>query len=113
MTYSKISAEDVYRAFVGAEVCIMSDSGLMPVRLVAERLKTSRYQAYKQIRELVRQGILKTEFEYFDTDDDYSLPYRGFVLTQKGRETDYYKEQAEREIEYINETFNKRGGETE
>lgn len=106
VSYNKITERDIYEVLVEADVCVKPYGYVTPVRLIAQRLKTSRYQVQKHLKELVKRGVAIADYECIYSEDETIPPCRGFALTDKGRETEYYKERQRQEHEYINELIN-------
>lgn len=62
----------------------------LPATVIAHTLNISAYQCRKQMRQLVAEGLAVRTSCTLD-GDDYILPYNGFLITEKGRDTDIYR----------------------
>ena len=106
MKYKKISKDDVYKVLVNVRIDI---SGFNCINLVniASFLDTSRYQVKKYIKELKNDGMVKLiYFSYIDYYGEENIPpYWGYRLTEKGEDTDYFREAEKRELKLIEECF--------
>lgn len=106
MKYKKVTKQDVYEVLVSVALDLSSHCGdPINVRNIASLLKTSRYQAKKYIDELKKDGLVKLTCFAIPSDDELYPPYWGYVLTQKGASTDYYKEAENRHLALLKECF--------
>lgn len=76
-----------------------------PARLIAEQTKVSISTARRRLRELKKQGLAKTTFEPPDEDSENWLPYWGWTITQKAKETEEYKAAWEEERKICQKVF--------
>lgn len=67
-----------------------------PAWAIAKRAGISLSTARRRLRKLKKEGLARTFSEKADEDSKYSLPYHGWGITEKARETEEY-EKAERE----------------
>ena len=108
--YEKISEEDIIKLIINTTI-ISIDSGpdIISPSNIASLLKTSRYQVNKHIKTLVSSKIIYYNSIVIGYEDDYSFPYNGYGLTEKGREkySEYIKKRREEELKLIEECFNK------
>lgn len=104
MKYKKITCDDVYKVLVRVHLNIMG-FGCINVINIASLLKTSRYQAKKYIDELKRDGMVELECINLSDDEELYPPYWGYMLTEKGRDTGYYRKSEEKEIALIKGIF--------
>lgn len=109
MKYKKISKGDVYKRMVGISLNFMNPTGgAINIKNLAHLLNTSRYQVKKHIDELKKDELVELKciaIPYDEHESDPYPPYWGYVLTEKARQTEYYKEQEEKENQLIQEYF--------
>ncbi|QOY37644.1 hypothetical protein AWH56_008705 [Anaerobacillus isosaccharinicus] len=105
MKYKKITQDDVYRKIVAISVNVMNSFHAINISNLASLLGTSRYQVKKYIDELKNKGFVELKCFNLSTDEELYPPYWGYHLTEKGRDTDYYREQERQEEELIKECF--------
>ena len=107
--YARISKDDVYEKMVSCSLDFMNPiGGAINLKNLAELLKTSRYRVKKYIDELKIEGLVELKcvaIPYDEYESDAYPPYWGYVLTEKGRKTKYYKEQEKIEYELIKKHF--------
>ena len=113
MKYKKITKEDVYSVLVSVAVDFLNPTfGLISLVEIAGFLKTSRYQVKKYMNILKVEGMVELDmyieqsscYEYDDCDS--GLPYWGYRLTKKGRDTAIYKDRNKEASEIFNNSFN-------
>lgn len=92
MKYSKINKDDVLKF-------LCTTCGYpCPAHFIAEIRNTSMYQVRKNLKQLKEEGYVK--IISISVGDDFNLPYRGFHITDKTRETEIYKQASKKEDEY-------------
>ena len=62
----------------------------LPTTVIAQCLNISVYQCRKAMRQLVAEG-LAVRSSCPSESEDCSLPYHGFLITEKGRDTDIFR----------------------
>ena len=90
---TKTTKQDKLKVF--RELCrhdndLMSCWVPLPTTVIAECLHISLYQCRKLMRQLVEEGLAVRSSCPSDNEDS-SLPYHGFLITEKGRDTDIYR----------------------
>ena len=71
----------------------------IPARFIAESTGVSLSTARRRLRELKATGMAKTFCESPDSDCEFPLPYWGWGITDKARETEEYKKAYSEELE--------------
>lgn len=71
----------------------------IPARFIAEYTNVSLSTARRRLRELKEAGLAKTFCEAPDSDCEFALPYWGWGITDKARETEEYKKAYSEELE--------------
>ena len=78
----------------------------LSAKCISETLKISRYKCLKCLHELREQGLVKVaRYRHYD---DYSEEYWlvcGWEITDKGKQTDMYIEEKEKNDKIIEEIF--------
>lgn len=106
MRYKKITQDDVYKTLVSTSVDPMNPiGGIISLVNIASLLKTSRYQVKKYIDELKQIGFVELKSVDISTEDEAYPPYHGYTLTEKGKNTDYYKKQDDLQEQLLRECF--------
>lgn len=104
MRYKKISKEDVYRTLVSTSLEIHNPMmGAINLVNIANLLDTSRYQVKKHIDALKEEGMVELKYFLLYSEYDNLPPYWGYLLTEKGKSTKYYKEEEQRLIKSFEE----------
>jgi hypothetical protein len=85
-------------------VNIMNGWHPYPARLIAEDLGITIHQARYQLNKLREQGLVKVVTEVIGDEDGY-LPYRGWSITEKAKQTKEYQKAFEREREICQSIF--------
>jgi predicted ArsR family transcriptional regulator len=103
LKYKKVTKDDVFRILASVDFdCLGRGPYAINIKNTASLLNTSRYQVKKYIDELVKDGLAQLKCIPLDCED-FMLPYWGYRVTAKGRDTDYYKSREQREVELIEE----------
>lgn len=104
--YSKVTKEDVFNKLI----CAASDF-LNPIRgtislvELSHFLKTSRYQVKKHVNTLRSEGLIELKcIPNWDEEENYP-PYWGYALTDKGRETEAFKNSLFERCKILEECF--------
>lgn len=106
MKYLKVTEEDVYRKMVSLAMDVMNPiGGAVSVRELSSMLKTSRYQTKKHIDALKNKEFVELRMFLLYSDDDYFPPYWGYLLTDKGRRTEYYLSKQKKTLKLMEECF--------
>ena len=84
------------KLLVFREICrhdndLMSSWVPLPATVIAKCLNISLYQCRKQMQRLVRDGLAVRSSCAPLYVEDCTLPYHGFLITEKGRDTDIYR----------------------
>ena len=99
--------EKIFRFLSNHATSATSWSGLpLSASNISHLLKISYYKCLKGLHELREQGLVR--FERFRHYDDYAEEYHnlgGWVITDKGEQTDMYKEEDEKNVEMIKKSF--------
>lgn len=105
--YEVVTPDQVFQLMCNLSVCIMNyKTSLIPSTVMAEILKTSKYQTRKCIKELKGKGLVLSGCEsVYDSWHEQYFIVKGYYLTEKAVETDTYKEAERKEIDLINECF--------
>lgn len=96
--------ETLYRLCVHA-VNLMGGWHPIPARFIAEITGVSLSTARRRLRELKKSGLAKTFYESQDSDCEVTLPYWGWGITDKARETEEYKKAYSEELEVRKEIW--------
>lgn len=106
MDYETVSQEDVYKKLVSVALSLFNPiGGAINIVNIAYLLNTSKYQVKKHVGALKKQGIVELKcINNWDEEENHP-PYWGYVLTAKGRETDYFKAEDKKEAELIQKCF--------
>lgn len=89
--YNKVTKDEVY------ECAVRQSATIHPiyqtsVPWVADKLKTSKYQVRKFVKQLCEEGLLKrSSTNPWYPEDGESLPLHGFTTTEKSRDTEIHK----------------------
>lgn len=106
MKYEKITRQDVYEVLVSTSLDIMNPiGGIINLVDIAGFLKTSRYQVKKYIDEMKTEGMVELHSVSIPCEDEVYPPYWGYTLTERGKNTDYYKEQDKKHENILKECF--------
>lgn len=105
MKYTKISKDSIYNLLVGIDLDIMNPIRCINIVNMAELLKTSRYQVKKYIDILKSEDLVTLKMVDVSSDEELYPPYWGYCLTDKGKDTDYYKRKRIEEDKLIKECF--------
>lgn len=81
----------VFRELCRHDNDLMSCWVPLPTTAIAAYLHISLYQCRKQMRQLVAEGLAVRSSCAPLYSEDCSLPYHGFLITEKGRDTDIYR----------------------
>lgn len=81
----------VFRELCRHDNDLMSCWVPLPTTVIAECLHISLYQCRKYMRQLVEAGLAVRSSCYPHDSDEGGLPYHGFLITDKGRDTDIYR----------------------
>jgi Mn-dependent DtxR family transcriptional regulator len=107
MAYQKVTQEDVYQRMVRLSLDYMNPiGGAINLKTLAFMLQTSRYQVKKYMDELYQKGFVQLKSFNLSTEDELYPPYWGYLLTEKGKDTDYYREREKEEDKIFHECFN-------
>ena len=79
----------------------------VPARIIAELTGVSVSTARRRLRKLKKDGLTKTICENMADDDEMPLPYHGWTITEKARETEEYKKAWAEEVEIRRMVFGK------
>ena len=81
--------------------------GIISPSNMVSLLGTTRYQVDKYIKELKSLGMLEYKSVKFGPEDDYSPPYNGYCLSDKGRLdwSVYISMREQEELELIEKCF--------
>ena len=95
--------------------CIpIKDGTLVPLYIIAEPLGLTRNQARYRLRELKRLGLVESCREVLKDDDGHRLlPYHGWKITDKAKDTEEYKKAWEEERALCKKCFDIDIGEPE
>ena len=86
---------------------IMSGWCPVPARVIAKSTGVSVSTARRRLRKLKEDGLAKTICENMAADDEMPLPYHGWTITEKARETEEYKKAWAEEVEIRRMVFGK------
>lgn len=89
--------ETLYRLCVHA-VNLMGGWHPIPARFIAESTGVSLSTARRRLRELKATGMAKTFCELPDYEEGFTLPYWGWGITDKARETEEYRKAYQEEL---------------
>ena len=76
----------------------------VPARLIAEHLNLTTSQARYRLRKLKQSGFANTCSELLG-DEELMIPYHGWTITNKAKETEEYKKAWEEERALCKEYF--------
>lgn len=92
----------IFKYYCNFTACVMNRIHVLPSTVVSRGLGISLYKTRKYIKELVADGLLKSDIVVDNYDDDYPpILVRGYCLTKKGFETEEYKNAWEKELELL------------
>lgn len=86
---------------------IMSGWHPVPAWVIAELTNVSVFTARRRLRKLKEDGLTKTICENMAADDEMPIPYHGWTITDKARETEEYKKAWAEEVEICRKVFGK------
>lgn len=81
--------------------CICIHPYVFPCTVVAKSINESVYKVRKWMKELENDGYVKKDYE--GGYDEYSgviYCIHGYSLTEKGKETEYYKDKYKKELQW-------------
>lgn len=104
MRYKKVTEGDVIKILISIEVSVTNPMRSINIINIARLLKTSRYQVKKHMDKLKGKGLVKLTCETLLLEER-GLPYWGYSLTSKAKETEQYKAAVKREEEVLRECF--------
>lgn len=105
--YKRITKDDVYALLVGTSLDFMNPiGGAISLVHLAKFLNTSRYQVKKYIDQLLEVGFVELKMFIIPDEEELYPPYWGYRLTEKGKETTYYKTRYDEHEKIFNECFN-------
>lgn len=87
---------DVLYQLCRHNVSIMGGWHPVPARLIAEHLNLTTNQARYRLRKLKQAGFANTFSELLG-DEERMIPYHGWTITDKAKETEEYKKAWEEE----------------
>lgn len=89
----------VFKAFCNSYLDIMNyKTKLVPSTLIAAMFDITLYKARKIIKTLVNKGLLQSGCDsWFDDYYCQQIIIRGYTVTEKGKQTDIFKEAEEAE----------------
>lgn len=90
--------DDVLYALCRHAVGIMDGWHPCPAWVIAKQEGISLSTARRRLRKLKEEGLAITFSEKADEDSEYSLPYHGWGITDKARETEEYKKAEQEEF---------------
>lgn len=102
MKYVPTSPFRVFQILVSCEMDCTAPIQCINLVNIASILKTSKYYVKKAMKVLVQKGYAQLEHEVI-REDDFVLPYCGYGLTEKARNTPYYHRQDEAEMKLLKE----------
>ena len=113
MKYRKIDKDVLFFLICEDAVDIMSYGYPVSIPNYAELLKTSKYQVRKYMKELEKEGLVKSVCMYYDGRPDYETGelydepkiLRGWEITEKGRQTEMCKQRSENMSKIIKEVW--------
>ena len=106
MKYRKVSESEVLIVLCSVAVCVMNPIGIASARIIADNLKTSKYQVRKHLNSLKEKGLAEPMFSRIvDWEEETSMPYRGWGITVKAKETKEYSNEKEKEKKLLKECF--------
>ena len=76
-----------------------------PAWAIATRCGISLSTARRRLRELKNQGLVESTCLVLPHDEDYRLPYWGWKITDKARETEEYKAAWKQEVKICRDVF--------
>lgn len=89
--YTLVSENDVYRKLVHLKLNLFNPvGGAINIKNLSSLLHTSTYQVRKHMRSLRDQGMVELKCMPIPYDEELYPPYWGYMLTEKGCQTDYY-----------------------
>jgi len=106
MNYRTITQEDVYQQMATLAADAMNPiGGAVSLAELAIILKTTREQVKEHLSTLLLDDIVNVEHFNLSTEEDCSPPYWGYFLTEKGKDTDAYREAVKKEEKLLMECF--------
>lgn len=105
-TVVKTTEEDVYVKFVHLALDFMNPiGGAINLKNLSSLLKTSKYQIRKHVHALRDKGMVELKCFYIPDEEELYPPYWGYRLTEKGRDTDYFRQENEKHDRILEECF--------
>lgn len=100
-----ITEDDVFREICRRTVFTMYDRNFASVPELVYALKTTTHYARKHVKTLLEKGLIRLVYEGGIDDEGCVHCCRGYQATVKGKETEIYKEEYQREIDDVNRIF--------
>jgi Mn-dependent DtxR family transcriptional regulator len=106
LKYKKITQEDVYKLLAHTSLDFMNPiQGAINLINISHLLTTSRYQVKKHIDNLKSKSFVELKCYNIHSEDEVIPPYWGYILTNKGKDTDLYREMEESTNRLLEECF--------
>ncbi|WP_339194640.1 hypothetical protein MKY95_23285 [Paenibacillus sp. FSL P4-0176] len=102
----KVTEEKVYAKFVHFALSIMDPTGgAINIAHLASWNKVSKYQMRKIVHSLRDKGMVELKCFNIPSEDEVYPPYWAYVLTEKGRDTDYFRQESKKHDLILQECF--------
>lgn len=102
----KVTEDEVYAKFVDLSLNIMNPiGGAINLVNLSWLLKTSKYQTRKHVHTLRDKGMVELKCFNIPYDEELYPPYWGYRLTEKGRDTDYFRQENEKHERILEKCF--------
>lgn len=103
--YEKITKEQVLDVLYSVAMDFIAPDSVINLVNIADHLKTSRYQVKKYMDELKEEGMVELKSTTAYKDEDSSLPYIGYTLTEKARTSEEYLKRQQENMDLIESCF--------
>lgn len=104
----------IFREICKNDICIMNPGYVTRTKFLQECFKTSYYKIRKYCKELEKEELIEHVKEYIPAEFDYETGMElqheafwniGWRTTKKGRETEIWKEEEQKEEKLIKEVW--------
>ncbi|MNM07331.1 hypothetical protein D3C81_173720 [compost metagenome] len=101
-----ITEEDIYAKFVHLSLDIMNPiHGAINIVNLAALSRASKYRTRKHVHALRDKGMVELKCFNIPSEDEIYPPYWGYVLTEKGKDTEYFRQEKEKDDQILKECF--------
>jgi hypothetical protein len=103
---AEVTEEEVYASFVQSAMTIMDPTGgARNIDYLSHMHKISKYKARKLVHVLRDKGWVELKCFPNLCEDEFYPPYWAYVLTEKGRDTDHYRQESAKHHQILQACF--------